>query len=50
MILVADSSALIAKEKGLIEKIKPYVDIIRESDIYVKKELIDYALELAGEG
>lgn len=41
---------LIAKEKGLIEKIKPYVDIIRESDIYVKEELIDYALELAGEG
>jgi predicted nucleic acid-binding protein len=41
---------LIAKEKGLIEKIKPYVDIIRESDIYVKEELINYALELAGEG
>lgn len=41
---------LIAKEKGLIEQIKPYVEIIKESDIYINEELIDYVLELAGEG
>ena len=41
---------LLAKEKGLIERIKPYIDIIEESDIHIKKEVIDYALDLAGEG
>ncbi len=40
---------LIAKEKGLIEQIKPYIEIIKESDIYISEELIDYVLELAGE-
>lgn len=40
---------LIAKEKGLIEQIKPYVEIIKESDIYINEELIDYVLELADE-
>ena len=40
---------LIAKEKGLVEKIKAYVEIIRESEIHINDELIDYALELAGE-
>jgi hypothetical protein len=33
---------LIAKEKELLEKIEPYVEII--------EELIDSVLELAGEG
>jgi predicted nucleic acid-binding protein len=40
---------LIAKEKKLIEKIKPYVEIIKGSDIYISEELIDSVLELAGE-
>ena len=41
---------LIAKEKGLLEQIKPYIEIIKESDIYISEELIDCVLELAGEG
>lgn len=41
---------LAVKEKGLIEQIKPYVEIIKESDIHISEELIDYVLELAGEG
>ncbi|MCK4762055.1 MAG: DUF3368 domain-containing protein [Candidatus Aminicenantes bacterium] len=40
---------LAAKNKGLIDKIKPYVEKIAQSNIYIKQELIDYALSLAGE-
>lgn len=40
---------LLAKEKGLIERIRPYIEIIKESDIHIKKNVIDYALDLAGE-
>lgn len=40
---------LVAKEKGLIDRIKPYVEKIVNSDIYIKQDVIDYALSLAGE-
>ncbi len=40
---------LLAKEKRLIERIKPYIEIIKESDIHIKKEVINYVLDLAGE-
>lgn len=40
---------LIVKEKGLIDRIKPYVEEIVNSDIYIKKDVIDYVLSLAGE-
>ena len=41
---------LIAKERGLVGEIKHYVEIIKKSNIHINDELINHALELAGEG
>ncbi len=38
-----------AKDHGLISKIKPCLDIIRNSEIYLSNNLIREALKLAGE-
>lgn len=40
---------LLAKNKGLISSVKPYLDIIQNSDIYIGQGLFQKALELAGE-
>ncbi len=38
-----------AKEKGLIDKIEPYLNKLIESDVYISKKLIYKVLELANE-
>lgn len=40
---------LLAKEKGLISSIKPYLESIQQSEIYISKGLIQQALILASE-
>ena len=40
---------LAAKEKGFISEIKPLLQQIEDSDIYLRKEVIATVLELAGE-
>ena len=40
---------LLAKERGLIERIKPLLDLLDASDIYLSSKIIKKALELAGE-
>ena len=38
-----------AKELGLIEKLKPYVDNMRNDDIFLSDRVVNYCLKLAGE-
>jgi len=38
-----------AKRMGLIEKIKPHLDSLIETGIYIRQELIDAVLNDAGE-
>ncbi len=40
---------LLAKDKGLIPAIKPYLELIQQSEIHIGKELIQQALTLAKE-
>ncbi len=40
---------LSAKEKGLVRQISAYIRKLELSDIYIKNDLIDYVLHLAGE-
>lgn len=40
---------LMAKEKRLIKEIKPFIEEIKKSDIYIKQEIILRVLELAEE-
>jgi hypothetical protein len=50
MILVADASALIqAKRMGLVPRVKPLIDLIAASPVYIGKNLMQIVLELAGE-
>jgi len=38
-----------AKEKGHIEIIKPFLDEIQKSEVYISKKLIEKVLEICGE-
>ncbi len=38
-----------AKEKGLIPTIKPHIDAIQHSGVYLSNRVVKHALELAGE-
>jgi len=38
-----------AKEKGHIEKIKPLLDEIQKSEVYISMKLIEKVLEICGE-
>jgi predicted nucleic acid-binding protein len=40
---------LLAKEQGLIPAVKPYMDMIYRSDVYIAKAFYDEVLLLAGE-
>jgi predicted nucleic acid-binding protein len=40
---------LVAKQKGLIAKVAPFLSALEKSDIYLSKQLITFVLELAGE-
>ena len=38
-----------AKEKGHIERVKPFLDEIQKSEVYISKKLIEKVLEICGE-
>jgi len=38
-----------AKEQGHIKKVKPFLDEIQKSEIYISKKLIEKVLEICGE-
>jgi hypothetical protein len=38
-----------AKEKGYIEMVKPFLDEIQKSEVYISKKLIEKVLEICGE-
>lgn len=38
-----------AKNKGIIDKIKPHIEILRETQIYFSDTLLDHALKLTNE-
>ncbi|MGA1825824.1 MAG: DUF3368 domain-containing protein [bacterium] len=38
-----------AKRKGLIDKLRPHLDLLQESNIYIRQKLIDVVLRDAGE-
>jgi predicted nucleic acid-binding protein len=38
-----------AKEKGYIDKVKPFLDDIQKSEVYISKKLIEKVLEICGE-
>jgi len=38
-----------AKEKGHIEMVKPFLDEIQKSEVYISKKLIEKVLEICGE-
>jgi predicted nucleic acid-binding protein len=40
---------LLAKQKRLIEKVKPFLELLKESDIRIHERLIAKTLQLAGE-
>ena len=40
---------LLAKRKGIIEKIRPFLDILHASSIHLSSELYQHVLKLAGE-
>ena len=40
---------LTAKERGLIQQITPYIEKLEHSDIYIKKNLLEYVIRLSGE-
>jgi len=40
---------LLAKENGFIPKIKPYLEMIQQSNIHISQRLINEALKIAGE-
>ncbi len=40
---------LLAKHHGLISEVKPYLDLLRRSDIRISERLIQKILHLAGE-
>ena len=40
---------LLAKRKGLTSHIRPMIDILQKSQIFISEALVDEALKLAGE-
>ena len=38
-----------AKEKGHIERVKPFLDEIQKSEVYISQKLIEKVLEICGE-
>ena len=38
-----------AKEQGYIDKVKPFLDDIQKSEVYISKKLIEKVLEICGE-
>jgi predicted nucleic acid-binding protein len=48
--IVGSSGILLrAKAEGLISSVRPYLDMIYNSDVYISKALYDMVLKLAGE-
>ena len=48
-IIGSQGMLLFAKQQGLIKKIKPFIDKLRSSDIYISERLIKKTLRLAKE-
>ncbi len=38
-----------AKEQGYIENVKPFLDEIQKSEVYISQKLIEKVLEICGE-
>lgn len=55
-LVIADSSALgslgvlvLAKKQGLVTSIRPKIELLRSSELFLAESLLSKALELAGE-
>ena len=47
---MSNAVLLLARQKGKIAKIAPYVDALRDSSIHYGEDLLSMVMQLAGEG